>query len=343
MYTSGTESRPKGAVFTHEAVLWHYVSVVLDAEVDPGDVMLHALPLFHCAQLDAFLGPGLYRGATNVITAHPTPESLLALIRTHEINSFFAPPTVWLGLLHAPQFDPARLASLAKGYYGASIMPIEVLKRLMERLPWVRWWNLYGQTEIAPVATALKPEDQQRKPGSCGRPVTHVETRVVDESMRDAAVGEVGEIVHRSPHLMQGYYQDEERTVAAFAGGWFHSGDLATVDAEGYISVVDRKKDMIKTGGENVASREVEEMIYRLRAVREVAVIGLPDPKWVEAVTAVIVLRDEHPLNAEQVLTHCRDHLAGFKCPKRVIFTEALPKSPSGKILKRELRSRYGS
>ena len=343
MYTSGTESRPKGAVFTHEAVLWHYVSVVLDAEVDPGDVMLHALPLFHCAQLDAFLGPGLYRGTTNVITAHPTPESLLALIRTHEINSFFAPPTVWLGLLHAPQFDPARLASLAKGYYGASIMPIEVLKRLMERLPWVRWWNLYGQTEIAPVATALKPEDQQRKPGSCGRPVTHVETRVVDESMRDAAVGEVGEIVHRSPHLMQGYYQDEERTAAAFAGGWFHSGDLATVDAEGYISVVDRKKDMIKTGGENVASREVEEMIYRLRAVREVAVIGLPDPKWVEAVTAVIVLRDEHPLNAEQVLTHCRDYLAGFKCPKRVIFTEALPKSPSGKILKRELRSRYGS
>ena len=152
------------------------------------------------------------------------------------------------------------------------------------------------------------------------------------------AVGEVGEIVHRSPHLMLGYLNDEDKTAAAFSGGWFHSGDLATIDDEGYITVVDRKKDMIKTGGENVASLEVEEMIYQLPAVSEVAVIGLPDTKWVEAVTAVIVLKEGQTLNEAQVIEHCQAHMAGFKAPKRVIFTQALPKNPSGKVLKRDLR-----
>jgi len=218
-----------------------------------------------------------------------------------------------------------------------------VLRELAARLPSVRLWNLYGQTEIAPLATMLGPEDQLRKPGSCGQAVIHVETRVVDDQMNDVRPGgEVGEIVHRSPHLMLGYYQDEDRTRTAFEGGWFHSGDLATIDDEGFITVVDRKKDMIKTGGENVASREVEEMVYRLAAVSEVAVIGLPDPKWVEAVTAVIVVKAGQALSEAEVLAHCQSHMAGFKCPKRVIFTDTLPKNPSGKLLKRELRKTYG-
>ncbi|MCB2071266.1 MAG: AMP-binding protein, partial [Ottowia sp.] len=161
------------------------------------------------------------------------------------------------------------------------------------------------------------------------------------DQMRDVAVGEVGEIVHRSPHLMQGYFHDDERTRAAFEGGWFHSGDLGTIDDEGYISVVDRKKDMIKSGGENVASREVEEMIYRLPQVSEVAVIGLPDPKWVEAVTAVVVLKAGQELTEQQLIDHCTTHMAHFKAPKRVVFTDALPKNPSGKLLKRELRKAY--
>ncbi len=189
----------------------------------------------------------------------------------------------------------------------------------------------------------LAPEDQLRKPGSCGKAVINVETRVVNDDMEDVAPGEVGEIVHRSPHLMLGYFNDPERTEAAFAGGWFHSGDLATIDQEGYISVVDRKKDMIKTGGENVASREVEEMIYRLPAVSEVAVIGLPDARWVEAVTAVIVLKAGQGLTEAEVIAHCNGHMAHFKAPKRVVFTDALPKNPSGKLLKRELRQRYAA
>ena len=338
VYTSGTESSPQGAMLTHDAVLWQYVSCIVDAGIASEDLVLHALPLYHCAQLDVFFGPAIYVGASNVITAKPVPENLLPLIARHGITSFFAPPTVWIALLRSPLFDTTDLGTLRKGYYGASIMPVEVLRELAGRLPAVRLWNLYGQTEIAPLATMLAPEDQLRKAGSCGRAVLNVETRVVDDAMRDVAPGEVGEIVHRSPHLMQGYFHDDARTAAAFEGGWFHSGDLATIDEEGYITVVDRKKDMIKTGGENVASREVEETIYRLPQVAEVAVVGLPHPRWVEAVVAVVVPKAGQALTEAEVLAHCHAHLASFKSPKRVVFADDLPKNPSGKLLKRQLR-----
>ncbi len=338
VYTSGTESTPKGAMLTHDAVLWQYVSCVVNAEIAENDLALHALPLYHCAQLDVFFGPAIYMGSTNIITSKPVPDNLLALIARHRITSFFAPPTVWIALLRSPLFETTDLSSLAKGYYGASIMPVEVLRELAARLPKVRLWNLYGQTEIAPLATMLGPDDQLRKPGSAGRAVLNVETRVVNDQMEDVAVGEVGEIVHRSPHLMLGYFHDEARTEAAFEGGWFHSGDLGVIDDEGYITVVDRKKDMIKTGGENVASREVEEMIYRLPQVSEVAVIGLPDARWVEAVTAVVVLKAGQTLTEAELIAHCTTHMASFKAPKRVVFADSLPKNPSGKLLKRELR-----
>jgi fatty-acyl-CoA synthase len=248
---------------------------------------------------------------------------------------------VWISLLRSPLFDQTDLSSLRKAYYGASIMPLEVAKELSVRLPRVRFWNLYGQTEIAPLATCLYPEDFVRKPGSVGKPTLNVETRVVDLDMRDVGPGEVGEIVHRSPQLLQGYYHDDEKTVDAFDGGWFHSGDLATVDEDGYITVVDRKKDMIKSGGENVASREVEEVVYRLSGVAEVAVVGLPHPRWVEAVTAIVVPKAAHEMTPEVVIEHCRQHLASFKVPKAVVVVASLPKNPSGKILKRSLRDAH--
>jgi fatty-acyl-CoA synthase len=338
VYTSGTESLPKGALLTHESVLWEYVSCLVDAEITTHDVMLHAMPLYHCAQLDVFLGPSLYVGATNIIIGRPAPESVLPLIAAHAVSSFFAPPTVWISLLRSPLFDTVDLRSLRKGYYGASIMPVEILREMSRRLPQVRLWNLYGQTEIAPLATMLGPEDQLRKPGSCGRPALNVETRVVDENMHDVPCGAIGEIVHRSPQLMTGYLHDEVRTLEAFKGGWFHSGDLATIDEEGYITIVDRKKDVIKTGGENVASREVEETIYRLPQVSEVAVVGVPHPHWVEAIVAVIVVKGGHTLTQQDVQTHCSSTMASFKSPKGVVFVNALPKNPSGKILKRQLR-----
>jgi fatty-acyl-CoA synthase len=339
IYTSGTESLPKGAVLTHQAVMWQYVSCIVDGGM--AAEVLHALPLYHCAQLDVFLGPAIYLGASGVITSKPTAENILALIERHKITAFFAPPTVWIAMLRSAAFDRTDLSTLQKGYYGASIMPVEVLLELQRRLPGVKFWNFYGQTEIAPLATVLKPEDQLRKAGSAGKPTLNVETRVVDADMKDVGPGDVGEIVHRSPQLLSGYYKDPVKSAAAFSGGWFHSGDLATIDSDGYITVVDRLKDMIKTGGENVASREVEEMIYRLPAVSEVAVVGLPDPRWIEAVTAIVVIKGGAMLDEDTVIRHCAGAMAHFKVPKRVIFVDALPKNPSGKLLKRELRQRF--
>ena len=338
MYTSGTESLPKGVMLSHEAVISQYVSCLIDGEIVESDVMLHAMPLFHCAQLDVFLGPSIYVGGENIVTSDTRPENLLRLLDTHRVTSFFAPPTIWISLLRSPLFDRTDLSSLRKGYYGASIMPVAVLAEMQSRLPQTRLWNMYGQTEIAPLATVLKPEDQLRKAGSAGRPVLNVETRVVDEEGRDVQIGEVGEIVHRSPQLLSGYFNNAERTAEAFRGGWFHSGDLARIDSEGYLFIVDRKKDVIKTGGENVSSREVEEAIYRLPEVAEVAVVGVADPVWIEAVTAVVVIKDGATLSEHEVIGHCRSSMACFKTPKRVLFVSSLPKSPSGKLLKRELR-----
>ena len=343
IYTSGTESRPKGALLTHEAVIWEYVTCLADTSIEAGDIMLHALPLYHCAQLDVFLGPSIYAGGTNVITATPSPDTIIGHISRRGITSFFAPPTVWIAILRDPSSTSEAMATLKKGYYGASIMPVEILRELIQRFPDLRLWNLYGQTEIAPVATVLRPEEQLAKAGSAGRPALNVETRVVDDEGHDVAVGEIGEVVHRSPQLLSGYYNDPERTAEAFLDGWFHSGDLATRDADGYITIVDRKKDMIKSGGENVSSREVEEMIYQLAPVSEVAVIGIADEKWIEAVCAVVVLKEGAELDAGAVIDHCAAHLAGFKTPKRVEFVDALPKNPSGKVLKRDLRGQLNA
>jgi len=341
MYTSGTESRPKGAMLSSRSLIAQYCSCVIDGSMTVDDVEIHSLPLYHCAQLDCFLGPDLMLGATSVILPAPDPAAIIAAIEAERATKLFAPPTVWIGLLRHPAFDAADLSSLRKGYYGASPMPVEILRELRERLPGVDLWNFYGQTEMAPLATILRPHEQEARAGSAGRPGLFVQTKVVDDDGVEVAVGEIGEIVHRSPHATLGYWNDPDKTAEAFRGGWFHSGDLGVFDADGYLSVVDRKKDMIKTGGENVASREVEEALYEHPDVAEVAVFGLPDPKWIEAVTAVVVLRDGASVSADELVAFCRGRLAGFKTPKRVEVADALPKNPSGKILKRELRERY--
>ncbi|WP_257556018.1 fatty acyl-CoA synthetase [Sphingobium sp. CFD-2] len=338
MYTSGTESRPKGALLNSRALMSHYASCIIDGEMSAGDVELHCLPLYHCAQLDCFLSVDLYLGATSVLLRAPEPAIILATIEAERINKFFAPPTVWISLLRHPDFDRRDLSTLAKGYYGASIMPTAIIEELTERLPSLRLWNFYGQTEMSPLATVLKPEHQMTRVGSAGKPCLNVETRVVDDDGSDVAPGEVGEIVHRSPHAMLGYLNDEEKTAEVFRDGWFHSGDLGRLDGDGFLYIVDRKKDMIKSGGENVASREVEEELFHHPAVAEVAVLGLPDPYWVEAVVAVVVRKRGAEVDDAMLDAYCRERLAAYKRPKRFFFLDALPKNASGKVLKRELR-----
>ncbi|MEJ8279606.1 acyl-CoA synthetase [Pseudonocardia spirodelae] len=342
MYTSGTESRPKGVMLPSRSLITQYVSCVVDGGMEHDDVELHSLPMYHCAQLDCFFSVDVYLGATSIILPAPAPAEILATIAREKVTKLFCPPTVWIALLRHPDFDTTDLSSLRKGYYGAAAMPVEILQELTRRLPDVRLWNFYGQTETSPLATLLRPEQQLSHAGSAGRASLNMETRVVDENDEQVPPGEVGEIVHRGPHVTLGYYRNEEKTAEAFRGGWFHSGDLGVMTAEGHLSVVDRKKDMIKTGGENVASREVEEALYLLEGVAEVAVFGVSHPHWIEAVTAVVVPKDGVTLTREQVDAHAREKLAGYKRPKYVVFAGSLPKNPSGKILKRELRTEHG-
>lgn len=341
MYTSGTESRPKGAMLSSRSLIAQYVSCIVDGGMSHADVELHAMPMYHCAQLHCFFLPDVYVGATSIILSGPNPQAVLAAIEHHRVTKFFAPPTVWISLLRSPEFAATDLSSLRKGYYGASAMPIQVLREIQQRLPQLRLWNFYGQTELAPVATILGPEDQIERAGSAGRAVLNVETVLLDDDDHPVPPGAVGEIAHRSPQIVLGYWRDDDRTAAAFGSGWFHSGDLGVMSQDGYLTVVDRKKDMIKSGGENIASREVEETIYLLDGVAEVAVFGIPHPHWVEAVVAAVVPRVGCDLTVEAVQEHCRAHLAGFKRPKFVTLTTALPKNPSGKLLKRELRETY--
>ena len=343
MYTSGTESRPKGVMHTSRSLMWQYISSIVAGSMSGEDVEIHSMPLYHCAQLDNFLITDVYLGATSIILPGPDPETILRTIETEQVTNFFAPPTVWIALLRCPAFDRFDLSSLRKGYYGASAMPREILHELRERLPNVSLWNFYGQTEIAPLASSLGPDEQDRHGGAAGRPAVNVETAILDDSDNPVPPGTVGEIAHRSPHLMVGYLDDPQRTAEAFRGDWFHSGDLGYYDEFGLLHVVDRKKDMIKSGGENVASREVEEVLYQHDDVQEVAVFGLPHPVWVEAVVAAVVPRDGRALDPDVLIAHCRSRLAGFKTPKQIFAVDELPKNPSGKLLKRELRQRFAS
>jgi fatty-acyl-CoA synthase len=342
LYTSGTTSEPKGAMMTHRALVHEYLSCVVGLDLTEHDHPLHVMPLYHSAQMHVFLLPWLAVGATNTVLEVPDPAEILRRISADGHAAFFAAPTLWVALANHPDFGSRDLAALRKAYYGASIMPGPVLERLGEALPGLGFYNCFGQSEIGPLATVLRPEEHAQRPDSAGRAAFFVDLRVVDEAGDDVAPGELGEVVYRSPQLCLGYWDKPEETEAAFAGGWFHSGDLVRVDEQGYLYVVDRIKDVINTGGVMVASREVEDALYTHPAVGEVAVIGVPDEKWIEAITAVVVSKpDSDAPDAEELLDHVRDRLSAFKVPKAVHFVTDLPRNASGKILKRELRERF--
>jgi fatty-acyl-CoA synthase len=342
IYTSGTTARPKGAMMTHRAYVHHYASVIIALDAKEDDAPLHAMPLYHTAQMHVFMLPWLAVGARNRLLSTPDIPVMLELVETERIGAMFLAPTVWVPLSQHPNFTRHDLSSLRKAYYGASIMPGPVRERIAKALPELGWYNCFGQTEIAPLATVLRPEEHAARPDSCGRAVMFVELRVINLDGTDVEPGGTGEVVYRSPHLCEGYWQKPEETAEAFEGGWFHSGDLVRIDDEGYITVVDRIKDVINTGGVLVASREVEDCIYTHPAVAEVAVISTPDPKWIEAVTAVVVLRAGSTATADELIAHAKDNLAKYKVPKRVEFVDALPRNASGKLLKRVLRDQLG-
>ncbi len=339
LYTSGTTALPKGAMMTHRSLVHEYLSAISALDLSPGDRPVHALPLYHSAQMHVFLLPYLAVGATNLSLDAPDGDTILDLVESGGADSLFAPPTVWIALAGRPDFATRDLSGLRKAYYGASIMPVPILERLRERLPKLHFYNCFGQSEIGPLAMVLGPFEHKGRLDSCGRPVLFVDARVVDENGAEVPDGTPGEVVYRSPQLCEGYWDKPEETAAAFQDGWFHSGDLAVRDADGYYTVVDRVKDVINSGGVLIASRQVEDALYTHPSVAEAAVVGLPDERWIEAVTAVVVPRGE--VTEAELIAHARERLAHFKAPKRVVFVDELPRNASGKILKRELRDRF--
>ena len=337
-YTSGTEALPKGVIISNQALMAQYMGTIVDGQYDEDDININALPIYHCAQRDVFMNPIFWVGGTNVLMM-PDIGQILKNIAVYKATMFFAPPTVWIGMLRNPEFSKQDLSSLKKAYYGASIMPLEILKEMMERLPGVKIYNYYGQTELAPYHTILKAKDALAKLGSAGLGGLNMESRLEDDAGTPIGKQDIpGEICGKGPHALIMYFKEPEKTDEAMKGGWFHSGDIGVMDGDRYITVADRKKDMIKTGGENVPTREVEDAVYLDKRVQEVAVIGLPDPKWVEVVTAIVVLKPGETMTEQELIAHCRNELATFKCPKKVFFVDALPKTPTGKILKREMR-----
>ena len=278
-------------MMTHRALVHEYASCIVALDMTEADEPLHCMPLYHSAGMHVFLLPYLAVGATNALMEAPdVPEILRRIEAGRHRRAVPRPDRLGRRWPTTPTSTTRDLSALRKAFYGASIMPVPILERLQERLPELGFYNCFGQSEIAPLATVLRPEEHAARPDSCGRSVLFVELRVVDqETGEDVEADGVGEVIYRSPQLCTGYWDDEEATAEAFKDGWFHSGDLVRRDAEGYIFVVDRIKDVINTGGVLVASREVEDALYTHPAVAEVAVIATPDDRWIEAICAVVV------------------------------------------------------
>jgi len=344
MYTSGTTGAPKGAMLTYQNLMAQTLAMTEVYDLMSGDeISLITSPLFHIAALGAAL-PSIIFGHTTVIT--PTgafeAETFLDLVESERVTTSFLVPTQWQAVCDSPTIADRSL-SLKSIAWGAAPATPALLRRLNDTFPGVKVVSVFGQTEMSPNTCLLRGEDAVRKIGSIGTPLRHVQVRVVDPDMNDVPVGSVGEIVYRGPTVMRGYWNKPEATADAFAGGWFHSGDLVRVDQEGYFYVVDRLKDMIISGGENIYCAEVEAVIADHPLVRDVALIGEPHPHWGETPIAIVTPSDAtNPPREEEIIALCREKLASFKKPSRVVVLADMPRNASGKILKSHLRELLG-
>ncbi len=336
LYTSGTTGKPKGAELTHFNLHRNAdIASRTTCGIEAGDVALGALPLFHSFGQTVSMNASLRVGATLTLVPRFDPAEVLETMQRDRVTHFYGVPTMYGALLHHPgreRFDTSALRICITG--GAS-MPVEVL-RGFEQAFGCELLEGYGLSETSPVACTNHP-GRERKPGSIGTPLEEVEMKVVDEDEQEVAQGEVGEIVIRGHNVMKGYWRRPEATAEAMRGGWFHSGDMARVDEDGYFFIVDRKKDLIIRGGYNVYPREVEEVLYEHPKIREAAVLGVPDPEWGEEIGAAVVLHEGEELGAEEVSEYVKCQIAAYKYPRLVWFLDELPKGPTGKILKREI------
>ncbi|MBX7431882.1 long-chain fatty acid--CoA ligase [Mycobacterium sp. Y57] len=341
MYTSGTTGRPKGVMLTHDNLLWQVInSLTLGRGLRETDRTVTVAPLFHIGALGVHTLPLLYVGGTNTILPSFDPAKTLATMARERVTVQFLVPAMWAALMAVSDFDSYDLSALELAITGGAPCPLPVLDYFQGK--GVPFQEGFGMTETAPGVSVLDADHIKEKQGSIGRALFHVETRIVDQHDHDVPIDEVGELVVRGPNVFAGYWGLPEATAEAFRGGWFHTGDMGRMDAEGFITLVDRKKDMIISGGENVYPIEVEQVLYRHPAVREVAVVGVPHTKWGESPIAVVALKDSAQATADELIGYARERLAHFKCPTRIEFVPELPRTATGKVVKTTLRKQYG-
>jgi long-chain acyl-CoA synthetase len=336
LYTSGTTGKPKGAELTHQNLFRNAdVSSRTTCEIGQGDIVLGALPLFHSFGQTVGMNASLKVGACLTLVPRFDPAEALETMQRDGVTHFYGVPTMFGALLHYPERESFDTSSLRNCITGGASMPVEVLHGFEQAFD-AKVLEGYGLSETSPVACSNHP-DMERKAGSIGTPIEGVEMQLVDEDDNPVDQGEVGEVVIRGHNIMKGYWQRPDATAEAMRGGWFHSGDMARTDEDGYFYIVDRKKDMIIRGGYNVYPREVEEVLYEHPKIREAAVVGVPHNEWGEEIGAAVVLHEDEELPAEEISAYVKERIAAYKYPRVVWFLDDLPKGPTGKILKREI------
>ncbi|MDX2380204.1 MAG: long-chain fatty acid--CoA ligase [Acidimicrobiia bacterium] len=343
MYTSGTTGSPKGAIITQGMTFWNAVNCVEFFGLGESMVNLAILPLFHTGGLNVFANPAFHFGATTLVVRAFDPAAVLDLLMSEEvgITHTIGVPANWLFMSQVPAFADASFPTLITPCVGGSPTPVPLIEAWASKgLP---LQQAFGMTETSPLVLALKPEDCEARIGSAGLPALHTEVRVVTETGSTAAPGEIGELWVRGPNITPGYWNRPDANRDSFTDGWLHTGDAARTDDDGYYYIVDRWKDMYISGGENVYPAEVENVIYQLGGITEVAVIGVPDEQWVEVGRAVVVRAPGSAITDTEIVNHCRANLARFKVPNSVVFIDEIPHNATGKVLKRELRDSHGA
>lgn len=349
IYTSGTTGAPKGVAMTHAGVIGNCAAAAHELRLSPDDITMAVMPLFHAGGMWYHLFPSFACGTTSLLLSDFEPATILRELEARRITNVHLAPTMIAALLAQPTAATADLSSVKVLFYAASSMPPELLRRAMQTFPRCGFAQGYGSTE-AGVVTILGAHEHRRAMAadgehllsSCGRPYPGRSVRLVDDAGNEVPRGMVGEVEVHSADLMRGYWRDDEATARVLKAGWLRTGDLARVDEEGLLYIVDRKNDMVITGGENVFPTEVESYLYRDPEIQEAAVFGIPDPVWVERVVAAVVLRPGSTATGEELIRRLRVHLAAYKCPKDVFVVNQLPKSAVGKVLRKELRKHFG-
>lgn len=340
MYTSGTTGRPKGVMLTHANLAWKNFAHVTEFGFTADDVGLACGPLYHVGALDLVTTTMISVGATTIVHTTFDAAQVVDEIERSRVTTIWAAPAMVRAVLDVPGIETRDLSSVRVIIAGGEKMPIPTIERIRRTFPSAWFADAYGLTETVSGDTFLDREHTVSKLGSVGRPCQYLELDIWDEQGAPLPAGERGEVVLRGPKVFAGYWRDPDATATAFAGGWFHTGDIGVLDDDGFLTIVDRLKDMIVSGGENIASSEVERVLYEHDAVVEAAVVGRSDDRWGEVPVAFVVVRDGAAIDGDQLIDHCRAQLAKFKVPKAVEFIDELPRNPSGKVLKRDLRDR---